>query len=495
MTDKDRNAGTPAHADDMRRTKIIATLGPASRTPEMLAGLLDAGTGVFRVNASHGTHGEHAASIRAVRELAAGRGLSPGVMLDLQGPKIRLGVFEGGSAELRTGSFFTITVEPATGNADGASTTYGGFGGDVKPGDRVLLADGRVVLRAMESDGRRVKLSVVSGGTVRDKQGINLPGVRVSLPSMTEKDALDLEFGLGQDVDMVALSFVRSAADVQDLRRRLQERGKPLPIVAKIEKPDAVENLEGILEASDGVMVARGDLGVELALARVPGVQKAIIERARMRGKFVITATQMLESMIENPGPTRAEVSDVANAIFDGTDAVMLSAETATGRHPVEAVRTMSEIALEAEAYLENRPFPEPPLAARSSHMQIIAEAAYHVGLSASVKAIVVYTASGETARMVARYRPRVPVFAFCEDARVARSLSPIYGVHAVPSPGINSFDEMVRMADLRLLGGGWSRVGDSVLVVAGSPFGVAGSTNLIKLHRVGDAGVAESAG
>jgi len=485
--------GTNTHTADMRRTKIIATIGPASRTPEMLAGLLDAGTAVFRVNASHGTHGEHAAAIRAVRQLAAGRGLTPGVMLDLQGPKIRLGKFEGGAAELRAGSSFSITVEPVTGTADLASTTYSAFARDVKPGDRVLLADGRIVLRALESDGSTVALEVVSGGTVRDKQGINLPGVRVSIPSMTEKDCLDLDFGLEHNVDMVALSFVRSAADVQGLRLRLRERGKPLPIVAKIEKPDAVDNLEEILEASDGVMVARGDLGVEMTLARVPGVQKAIIERARMRGKFVITATQMLESMIENPAPTRAEVSDVANAIFDGTDAVMLSAETAAGRYPVEAVRMMSEIALEAEAYLEHSPFPELPLAERASHKQIIAEAAYHMGLLASVKAIVVYTSSGETARLVARYRPRVPVFAFCEYPSVARSLSAIYGVHPVSAPGVNSLDETIRMAEHKLLGAGWSHIGDSVIVVAGSPFGVSGSANMIKLHRVGDAGVSES--
>ncbi len=493
MTDKNISEGFSAHADNMRRTKIIATIGPASRTPEMLAGLLDAGTSVFRVNASHGTHGEHAAAIRAVRELSASRGLAPGVMLDLQGPKIRLGMFEGGSAELRAGQFFSITVEPVTGTASLASTTYSAFAKDVKPGDRVLLADGRVVLRAIEVSGSVVTLEVISGGIIRDKQGINLPGVRVSIPSMTDKDCQDLDFGLDHNVDMVALSFVRCAEDVHGLRRRLKDRGKPLPIVAKIEKPDAVDNLEEILEASDGVMVARGDLGVELALARVPAVQKAIIERARMRGKFVITATQMLESMIENPAPTRAEVSDVANAIFDGTDAVMLSAETAAGRYPVEAVRMMSEIAMEAEAYRERSPFPEPPLPAGASHEQIIAEAAYHMGLLASVKAIVAYTTTGEIARMVARYRPRVPIFAFCECAQVARALSTIYGVRPVPAQSVNSLDEIIRTAEHKLLGAGWSRIGDSVIVVAGSQYGVSGSANMIKLHRVGDAGFSDS--
>jgi pyruvate kinase len=384
-------------------------------------------------------------------------------------------------------------VKSLLGNAAIASTTYRDLAEDVVPGNRVLLADGSVELRVLETDGRAAVFEVVSGGVIRDNQGINLPGVRVSLPSMTEKDCADLEFAVSQNVDMVALSFVRTASDVQALRQRLKSLGPRIPIVAKIEKPEALDNLDEILDASDGVMVARGDLGVELALARVPGAQKTIIEHARFRGKFVITATQMLESMIQKPTPTRAEVNDVANAIFDGTDAVMLSAETASGQYPLETVRMMASIANEAECFLRNRPFPEPPLTAAPTHAEIIAEAAYHSGLSASVKAIAVFTTSGETVRLIARFRPRVPIFAFCETETAARELSVIYAAHAVAPTRVRSIDEMMEVCDLKLLGEAWSNIGDSVILVAGAPFGIAGSANLIKLHHVGQVGFQES--
>jgi len=477
----------------MRNTKIVATVGPASRSPEMLQGLLDAGVDVFRINASHGTYGEHATAIRLIRELAAKCGRTPGILFDLQGPKIRLGHFENGEATLEKGARFTITVEPVLGNAQTASTTYASLARDVTPGNRVLLADGAIELRALEATSVSILFEVIEGGTVKDHQGINLPGVRVSIPSMTEKDIADLEFGLSQNVDVVALSFVRGPADVAGLRQRLERLNRKLPIVAKIEKPEALDNLDGILDESDGVMVARGDLGVELALARVPGAQKTIIEQARMRGKFVITATQMLESMILKPTPTRAEVSDVANAIFDGTDAVMLSAETATGQYPLEAVRMMSNIAVEAEAFALHRPFPEPPLGPQPTHAQIIAEAAYHCALSASVKAIVVFTTSGETARLIARFRPHVPIFAFCEKTNVARELAVIYGVHTISPVRVKSTEEMLEVSDLKLLPEAWSRIGDSIIVVAGAPFGQPGSANLIKLHRVGHVGFQDS--
>ena len=393
----------------MRNTKIVATLGPSSRSPEIVRALFAAGVDVFRINASHGDYDAHAAAIRLVRGLAPRSGRMPGILFDLQGPKMRLGKFENGQATLASGARFTITVKSVLGNASIASTTYPDLAEDVAPGNRVLLADGSVELRVLETDGTAAVFEVVSGGVVRDNQGINLPGVRVSLPSMTEKDCADLEFGVSQNVDMVALSFVRTASDVAGLRQRLKALGSRIPIVAKIEKPDALDNLDEILDASDGVMVARGDLGVELALARVPGAQKTIIEHARFRGKFVITATQMLESMILKPTPTRAEVNDVANAIFDGTDAVMLSAETASGQYPLEAVRMMASIANEAECFLSTRPFPEPPLTSNPTHAEIIAEAAYHSGLSASVNAIAVFTTSGETVRLIARFRPAFP--------------------------------------------------------------------------------------
>jgi pyruvate kinase len=477
----------------MRNTKIVATLGPASRSPEMVQALFTAGADVFRINASHGNYDAHRAVIGLVRTLSNGGGRTPGILLDLQGPKMRLGKFEGGEARLAGGARFTITVEPMLGNASTASTTYPALARDVVPGNRVLLADGSVELRVLETDGTAALFEVVAGGVIRDNQGINLPGVRVSLPSMTEKDCADLEFGVSQNVDMVALSFVRRGADVEALRQKLKALGSCIPIVAKIEKPEALDNLDEILEAADGVMVARGDLGVELALTRVPGAQKTIIERARFRGKFVITATQMLESMIQHPTPTRAEVNDVANAIFDGTDAVMLSAETASGQHPIEAVRMMAAIAREAESFLGQRAFPEPPLGENATHAEIVAEAAYHSGLSASVKAIAVFTASGETVRLIARFRPRVPIFAFCETVAASRELSVIYGAHPVVPVRVKSIDDMMDACDLKMLGESWGYIGDSVILVAGAPFGVPGGANLIKLHHVGRAGFQDS--
>lgn len=477
----------------MRNTKIVATLGPASRSPEVVQALFAAGADVFRINASHGNHDAHRNVINMVRTLSNGGGRTPGILFDLQGPKMRLGKFEGGQAALADGARFTITVEPMLGNATLACTTYPALAKDVVPGNRVLLADGNVELRVLETNGIAALFEVVAGGVIKDNQGINLPGVRVSLPSMTEKDCADLEFGVAQNVDMVALSFVRTGKDVEALRHRLKALGSRIPIVAKIEKPEALDNLDEILEATDGVMVARGDLGVELALTRVPGAQKTIIERARFRGKFVITATQMLESMIQHPTPTRAEVNDVANAIFDGTDAVMLSAETASGQHPLEAVRMMAAIANEAESYLGQRALPEPPLGEKPTHAEIIAEAAYHSGLSASVKAIAVFTASGETVRLIARFRPRVPIFAFCETVAASRELSVIYGAHPVVPVKVKSIEDMMEACDLKMLGEGWSRIGDSVILVAGAPFGVPGGANLIKLHHVGRAGFQES--
>ncbi len=477
----------------MRNTKIVATIGPASRSAEMLRALLRAGVDVFRINASHGVYGEHAGVIHLIREIAADCGATAGILLDLQGPKIRLGKFEGGEATLETGARFSITVEDVIGNAELAPTSYKALARDVTAGDRVLLADGCVELRALATNGVSVDFRVVSGGVIRDKQGINLPGVRVSIPSMTEKDCADLEFGLAQNVDMVALSFVRTGEDVAGLKRRLKDRGRRIPVIAKIEKPDALDNLEEILTESDGVMVARGDLGVEMTLARVPGAQKTIIERARMRGKFVITATQMLESMVTRSTPTRAEVTDVANAIFDGTDAVMLSAETASGQYPREAVSMMATIAVEAEAYQKERHFPEPPQVINPTHAQIITEAAYHAGLSASVKALLAFTTSGETARLIARFRPHVPIFAFCETEAVARELAVIYGVHPVAPVSVDSIEEMLRVCDMKLLGEAWSRIGDSVILVAGAPFGMSGSANLIKLHHVGQVSFQES--
>ncbi len=469
----------------MRNTRIVATIGPASEDPSLIGNLLLAGVDVFRMNASHGTLEAHAARIRAIREAARELHLFPGILLDLQGPKIRLGRFEGGRATLETGAGFTLTTQPCQGTAALASTTFLSLPNDVKPGNRVLLADGAVELRAIKIEPASVHFEVVSGGTIKDQQGINLPGIALSVPSMTGKDREDLAFGLQQGVDFVALSFVRSPEDISALRSLLRLAGSELPIVAKIEKPEALDHLDAILALADGVMVARGDLGVEVALARVPGIQKTIIEKARLQGKFVITATQMLESMIEHSAPTRAEVSDVANAIFDGTDAVMLSGETAAGKYPLEAVRMMAGIAVEAERYLKSKQFPEPPLSANPTQPEIIAAAAYRAGLAASVQAIGAFTASGNTPRRIARFRPHVPQYAFCETEAVARSLSVIYGVRTIAPVVVDSIEAMLAVCDLQLSGETWSAIGDHVVLVAGAPFGIPESANMIQLHRL----------
>jgi pyruvate kinase len=472
---------------EMRNTKIVATLGPATSSETTIRKLLRAGVEVFRLNASHGSLEEHRRRIRTVRALSGETGTGAGILFDLQGPKIRLGKFEGGACELNTGSAFTITTQPVLGTCERASTNYPAFARDVKPGNRILLADGSVELKAIDADGVSVRTKVVSGGVVGDNKGINLPGVEVSSPSLTEKDLEDMVFALEEGVDILALSFVRTAGDVKRLREYLHNRNQDLPVVAKIEKPEAWENLEAILAEADGVMVARGDLGVEMALERVPFIQKSIIERARNRGRFVITATQMLESMVENPLPTRAEVSDVANAIFDGTDAVMLSAETSIGRHPVEAVEMMARVASGAEVSVRTRKLEDPPHGANPTYAEIVADAAHHAANVASVAAIVVFTSSGFSARLVARYRPPVPIYAFTTDDVVARRLSPIYGVRPIFAPRVPSTDAMLSLMDRVLVERGMVKDGDGVIFVAGQPIGRSGTTNLLKLHRIGE--------
>ena len=366
-----------------------------------------------------------------------------------------------------------------------ASTGYPDFARDVAPGDRILLADGGLELRALASDGVRVRTEVVRGGAIRDRQGINLPGVAVRIPSLTEKDLGDLERGLDAGVDMVALSFVRSALDVAQLRGRVGSR--PVAIVAKIEKPEAWENIEPILDAADGVMVARGDLGVETALEKVPYIQKSIIRRARRKGRFAITATQMLESMIEHPMPTRAEVSDVANAIYDGTDAVMLSAETSIGKYPVEAVRFMARIAHESEDAIRRKGYLDPPHSPSPGNAEILADAAYHAARESRAAAIVVFTATGSSARLVSRYRPPVDIFAITPGESTARRLTVNYGVKPILAPEVSDTDEMLAQMDRVLMEGGHVKQGELVVFLAGQPVGRAGTTNLMKLHRVGE--------
>lgn len=472
----------------MPNTKIVATLGPATDTADRIAALLEAGVNVFRLNASHSTQEEHARRIRMIRTECAARGKHAAIMLDLQGPKIRLDSFAGGSCTLEKGKTFIISTRKVLGTCEKASTSYPSFARDVHIGSRVLLNDGSVELRATAVYGDEVVLTVIAGGTISDHKGINLPGVKVSSPSLTTKDIDDLEFGLRERVDLIALSFVRSAADVDSLRNHLRARDARIPIVAKIEKPEAVEHIEEIVGTTDGLMVARGDLGVEMDLERVPPIQKSIIRKARRGGKFVITATQMLESMTASPVPTRAEVSDVANAIYDGTDAVMLSAETSTGKYPIEAVRYMAKIAVEAEKSIRTKGFEDRREPSQTQNTaEVVADAAYNAARAACVAALVVFTTTGSSARQIARYRPPVCLFAITPDSEVARQLSVVYGVDPIIAENVDSTDEMLAQMDRVLLQRGALRRDDLVVFVAGQPVGRPGTMNLMKVHRLGE--------
>jgi pyruvate kinase len=468
----------------MRATKIVATLGPSTDAEGVLRKLFEAGVDVFRLNASHGTHEDLARRIKDVRELADEFKSHASILLDLQGPKIRLGTFKDGPCTLRDGEIFTITTQQVEGNSTIGSTNYAALATDVKPGDPILLADGSVTLRVVATDGVSVRCLIENGGRISDRKGINLPGVHVSTPSLSKKDISDAHFGVEHGVDFFALSFVRNARDVLRLRHLLEEVDAKQPIIAKIEKPEAWQNLDSILDECDGVMVARGDLGVEMAPEKVPFIQKSIIECSRKRGAFVITATQMLESMIENPWPTRAEVSDIANAIYDGTSAVMLSAETSAGKHPVEAVRVMARIAAETESSM-GRNFPQVSNSNKLSIPEIVAEAAYHAAQSAGAVGLAVGTATGASARLLARHRPPVPIYAFTLSETVARQLSVVYGVHPVMIYSIDSTDGMIQEMERLLLETGRAKPGDHVVFVAGQPVGLRGSTNMLKLHQL----------
>jgi pyruvate kinase len=471
----------------MPRTKIVATLGPAISGASALKSMFAAGVNVFRLNTSHGTWDDHLTRIGSVRAAAAELDLQAGILLDLQGPKIRLGNFAGGQCELQAGDNFTITTEKVLGTAMLASTSYSHFAQDVKSGDRVFLADGSVELKVLDTDAVSARCEVIVGGVLSDHKGINLPGVELSTPSLTRKDMDDLQRGLQAGIDFVALSFVRRASDLQRVKLYLEQNDAQIPVIAKIEKPEGWKNLESILDECEGVMVARGDLGVELALEKVPFIQKRIIERARAKGKFVITATQMLESMIEHSSPTRAEVSDVANAICDGTDAVMLSAETSTGRYPVQAVRMMTRIAEETERWLAPQGFPEPLPPLTPSNAEVIADVAYHAARSAGAAAIVVFTSSGASARLISRFRPPVPIYAFTQNESAARQLSVCFGVEPILAPDVKSTDLMLLQMEDILVKLGRLKAHDNVVFVAGQPIGRIGSTNLIKLHRIGE--------
>lgn len=473
----------------MRRAKIVCTIGPASRSPDVLRALVDAGMDVARLNFSHGSHADHAAVVADLRRIADEAGRPLAILQDLQGPKIRLGMLQGGAVQLGTGARFVLTTEEIEGDADRASTTYKALPSDVTQGDDILLSDGLLRLRVDGVNGEDITCTVVDGGHLRQRAGINLPGAELSVPSMTEKDLADLAFGVEQGVDWVALSFVRSAADVDALKAELARLQADAGVIAKLEKPQAIDALDDIVDAADAIMVARGDLGVEMSPERVPFIQKTIIRACAAAGKPVITATQMLESMIENPRPTRAEASDVANAVFDGTDAVMLSGETAMGAHPIHAVQMMHRIVSEAERNVAAQP--EMRRRARReaalSFSDAIAEAAGQVAADTKAAAIVAFTQSGFSAKLIARSRPQTRIYAFTPHRRVQRRLCVHWGLEPRYAAYLERTQDMIEVVEQQLLEEGIVRAGDSLVFLAGMPSNRPGTTNMLRLHTVGD--------
>ncbi|WP_414937384.1 pyruvate kinase [Amycolatopsis sp. cmx-11-51] len=468
-----------------RRAKIVCTLGPATATPEKMRQLVDAGMDVARMNFSHGTHSDHKQVYDLIRTAAAESGRAVGILADLQGPKIRLGTFAGGPVEWHNGDIVRITVEDVAGTHDRVSTTYKGLADDAKPGDRLLVDDGKVGLVVKDVEGPDVVCEVTEGGPVSNNKGVSLPGMDVSVPALSEKDIEDLEFALELGVDFIALSFVRSPADIDLVHQVMDRVGKGrLPVVAKIEKPEAVYNLEAIVLAFDAVMIARGDLGVELPLEQVPLVQKRTIQIARENAKPVIVATQMLESMINSSRPTRAEASDVANAVLDGADALMLSGETSVGRYAIEVVKTMGRI---IEAVETDSPVVPPLSHVPRTKRGVISYAARDIGERLNAKALVAFTQSGDTVRRLARLHTRLPLLAFTPEESVRSQLAMTWGTTTRIVPKVDSTDQMIQQVDHAMLEMGKYAKGDLVVIVAGSPPGTVGSTNLIRVHRLGE--------
>jgi pyruvate kinase len=469
----------------MRHAKIVCTLGPATDTPERARALVEAGIDVARLNFSHGVHADHGRRFHEIRQAAAAAGRNVAVLADLQGPKIRLGTFGDGPVEWATGERVRITVEDCVGTHDRVSTTYKNLTADVKPGDRLLVDDGNIALIALEvENGTDVVCDVTEGGTVSNNKGLSLPGVEVSVPALSDKDAEDLAFALRLGVDFIALSFVRHAEDVKLVHAVMDEVGVRVPVIAKLEKPEAVERLEEIVLAFDGMMVARGDLGVEMPLEQVPMVQKRAVQICRDNAKPVIVATQMLESMISHSRPTRAEASDVANAVLDGADAVMLSGETSVGKYPVQAVATMSRIIRSVEstgvqiAGLQHVP--------RTSGGAIV-KAAKDIGDSLGAVALVAFTQTGDTARRLSRLQPRQRLLVFTPLETVQRQMALLWGAEAHLVWTVQTTDDMVRQVDSALLNRGVCRPHDLVIVVAGTPPSTPGATNTIRVHHIGD--------
>ncbi len=470
----------------MRRAKIVCTMGPAVEADGKVEQLIAAGMNMARLNLSHGTYAEHQSRLDAVRNAAKKAGVPVAILVDLQGPKIRLARFANGPHDLSRGDVFTITTDDIEGTKDRVGTTYKGLPGDCKAGDRILIDDGKVTVEVTSVTKTDVITKVIEPGAVSNNKGINLPGVAVSVPALSEKDIEDLRWGLHAGADFIALSFVRSAADIKDVHRIMDEEGIRVPVIAKIEKPQAVLNLEEIVEAFDGIMVARGDLGVELPIEDVPLVQKHCIELARNAAKPVIVATQMLESMISNSRPTRAEATDCANAVLDGADALMLSGETSVGAFAIEAVQTMARIIQKTEeGGLERiRPIINAPRTKGGA----ITKAATEVGAIVGAKYLVAFTQSGDSARRMSRLRSAIPILALTPEVGTYNRLALTWGVEPVISEMVKHTDDMVKQVDALLIESGRVKKGENVMIVAGSPPGIPGSTNAMRVHIVGDA-------
>ncbi|WP_460704188.1 pyruvate kinase [Luteococcus sediminum] len=467
----------------MRRAKIVCTLGPAVSTPERMEEIVNAGMNVARLNMSHGDYSEHDKRLTLVRDAAEKTGKTVGVLADLQGPKIRLGRFAEDKVQLSYGQTFTITTDDIKGDQTRCSTTFKGLPGDVKPGDTILIDDGRIAMEATEVTETDVVCRVTVAGPVSNNKGINLPGVAVSVPALSEKDESDLRWALGKGVDMIALSFVRSADDITRVHEIMDEEGRRVPVIAKLEKPQAIENLDAIIDAFDAFMVARGDLGVELPLYEVPLVQKRIVRAARKWAKPVIVATQMLESMISAPRPTRAEASDVANAILDGADAVMLSGETSVGAYPIETVRTMADIVNNTEEHglAKINEIDWDPHTTGG----VIAKAAAEVAKRVDAKYLVAFTKSGDTAKRLSRLRPAIPMLVFTPDQSTRQTMTLTWGATAQITPEFTDPEEMVRAVEKIMLDAGQVQVGEYIVIVSGSPMGVPGKTNSLRVHKI----------
>lgn len=461
-------------------------MGPAVESAEKVKALIEAGMNMARLNLSHGSYEEHQVRFDQVRAAAKEAGRPVAILVDLQGPKIRLARFVKGPHELARGDIFTITTDEVDGTKDRVGTTYKGLPGDCKAGDLIMIDDGNVTVQVIDLKGNDVVTKVIEPGTVSNNKGINLPGVAVSVPAMSEKDIADLRWGLRAGADFIALSFVRNAADIKGVHSIMDEEGIRIPVIAKIEKPQAVENIAEIVDAFDGIMVARGDLGVELPIEDVPLVQKLCVELARDMAKPVIVATQMLDSMISNSRPTRAEATDCANAVLDGADALMLSGETSVGDYPIEAVATMARIIQKTEeGGLERiRPIKTAPRTKGGA----ITKAATEVGAIVGAKYLVAFTQSGDSARRMSRLRSPIPILAMTPEVGTYNRLALSWGVESMLTPIVGATDEMVKLVDAVLIDSGRADIGDNVMIVAGSPPGIPGSTNAMRVHRVGDA-------